>query len=335
MKKLTIIFSLTFLMTICWANAARGQNDQSKEPVLVPLTEEEKKIIPKDIVANQPDFTAVQAYFSAREISGFSTASKVAKKGNKYRVDTGFVVVITEPNKPALRLNQDKTYEETVGVRKPFVSATMPLNPTDLLEFTDISFIALGTIEIEGKKLLKIQAKSKEFNQEVFLYADLGRKNLITVVQILSPQRSSIQRLQEISFDVPAELFDISGYKQLPKFKWEKVKNAKVFYEGKLVADAVVFRSSDYIFVHVKEFKDLLIDLKRKIADTVVFQGLLVAKNGAYIWQTTEEEAISTGEPENYIEPGCRSCVQIKAEANSVTVPDPYNKSNTLAKITW
>ncbi|HLM00200.1 MAG TPA: hypothetical protein VK400_04030 [Pyrinomonadaceae bacterium] len=333
-----IFFSACLITFFCFvfAGAQNGNPpEKSNEPVLNPLTEEEKKLVPKDIIANQPDFTAVESYFSARSISGFSAAGRVARKGKKYRYDTGFVVIISELNKPSLRLNQDKTYEETVGIVKPFISPTTPLNPTNLLGFTDISFTALGTVAVDGDKLLKIQAKSKEFDQEVFLYANLNKKNLITIIQILSPQRSSIQRLQEISFEVPDRLFDISGYRALPKYSWNKVKTAKVFFRGKLVEDALVFRREDYIFIHVAQFEHFFIDLKKQIADTVVFQGLLVAKSGAYIWRTKDDEAISSGDLDGIIEKDCENCVKIQSGTNFLTIPDPDNKSQTLVKVTW
>lgn len=334
-----IFFAACCLITLfCFVSASAQDTkppEKANEPVLIPLTEEEKKLVPKDIIANQPDFTAAEAYFSARSVSGFSAASKVARKGKKYRVDTGFVVVITELNKPALRLNQNKTYEETVGTLKPFISATAPLNPTNLLGFADIAFTALGTVEVDGDKLLKIQAKSKEFEPEVFLYANLSKKNLITIIQILSPARSSIQRLHEISFEVPDELFDLSSYKSLPKYNWNKVKTAKVFFRGKLIEDALVFRHEDYIFIHVAEFDHFFVDLKKKIADTVVFQGLLVAKSGAYIWKTRDDEAISVGELDAVIEKDCEDCVKIQTGADFLTIPDPENKSQILVRVTW
>jgi hypothetical protein len=327
------------LIIVCALGLVYGQNnDRSKkpdEPLLIPLTEEEKKLDPRTIVENQPDFTALEIYFSAREISGFSTATKVARKGNKYRIDTGFVVVIIEPNKPVLKLTGNKTYEEEVGIRKPYVTATVPLNPTSLLGFSDISFTTLGTIEIEGNKLLKIQAKSKDFDQEVYLYADSGKKNLFTIIQILSPQRSSIQRLKDISFEVPDSLFDFSGYRPLPKFKWEKVKTAAVYFKGNLVKDALVFRHENYIFIHVAEFDHFFIDLDKKIADTVVFQGLLVAKTGTYIWRTNEDEAISVGELGSNIEAKCDSCVKIKFDSNTLVIPDPDNTAKVLLRVTW
>lgn len=332
----TLIFS--FFIALFCSFFVYGQNDKQNkpdEPVLIPLTNDEKKINPKDIISNQPDFTATEVYFSAREISGFSASSKVARKGNKYRTDTGFVVVITEPKKSTLRLNQDKTYEESVGVRKPYVSPTSPLNPTDLLGFEDISFSALGTIDVNKNKLLKIQAKSKEFDEEVFLYADLSKKNLITIIQVLSPRRSSIQRLEEISFEVSDKLFDISDYKSLPKYKWNKVKTAKVFYDGALFAEGIVFRYDKYLFIYAGEFNTFLVDLEKKTSG-VSFRGLLVAKDGSYIWRTNEDEATSSGGLDGYTKSDCKKCPKVEVSSNYVILPDPmYDYNKILVKVTW
>lgn len=322
------IFSLsTFAQT--------NPNEKSKEPVLVDLTENEKKINPRFLVENQPDFTAVESYFSAREISGFSASSKVARFGKKYRIDTGFAVVFTEAKKPTLRIVQDKTIEESIGEYRPFVSPTKPLNPTDLLEFDDVSFVSLGSIEVDGKRFLKIQAKSKEFSPEVFLYADLGQKNLISIIQIQSPQRSSIQRLEEVSFDVPKALFDLTGYQTLPKFQWNRVKTAKVFHLGREIPEALVYRHKSYVFVHVARFEIFLVDLTRKMADIVVFQGLLVAKDGRYIWTTTSDEAWSVGELEYMIDPTDSDTAKIESTPSSFSFADPKRKSVTLLRVEW
>ncbi|HEY8563511.1 MAG TPA: hypothetical protein VIL74_24245 [Pyrinomonadaceae bacterium] len=348
--KIYLIYS-ALLAIVCGSVSTYGQNtEQSKksdEPALAPLTEEEKKLNPRSIVENQPDFTAVQGYFSAREISGFSAVSKIARKGGKFRTDTGFVVIITEANKPAIRLNGDKTYEEEVAVRKPFVSATMPLNPTDLLAFSDVSFTALGTIELEGDKLLKIQAKSRDFNQEVFLYADLGQKNLLTIIQILSPARNSIQRLKDVSFEVPDVLFDISGYKPLPKFKWEKVKTAKVFYDGKLRKDFSVFRFENYLFVDLQEphpatglmlHWHYLVNMRRKTAE-IAYQGMLTTEKGELAWQSDASEAFSTVELSEKIDtPVCedKNCPPVVVEPNQIIFPSVYYEDRkSLVKVTW
>lgn len=333
-KNLYIFFLIIISCCLSTFGQNTSQTNKSNETVLLPLTEEQKKINPKDIVRDQPDFMAEELYFSARAISAFSVQRKIARKGKQYRVDTGFVVVITELGKPFIKINGDKTFEKSVADYKAFVNPTSPLNPTDLLGFNDVAFTMLGTIEVDGNKLLKIEAKSKEFDEEIFLYADPGKKNLITIIQVIGKERSGIQRLNNISFDVSTNLFDLSGNRELPKYNWEKVKTAKVFSDGKLVEGAVVFRREQYIFIHVREFNHMLIDLNKNIADTVVFQGLLVAKNGAPVWRTSEDSAISTGELDGYFKSDCTNCVEIKNESNTLTIPDPDNKKKFLIKVT-
>jgi len=323
------------LIVLTMNSTMSAQKDPPAEPPLLQLNAAEKLIDLRDLVSNQPDFTAVQNYSSARAISGFSLARKVAKKGKQYRVDTGVVVVITELNKPTLRLNGDGTYEEGVGAHRAFVSATSPLNPMDLVGFEDVAFTAVGAVELNGTRLLKIQAKSSGFDQEVFLYADPARKNLITIVQIIGKQRSSIQRLEEVSFTVSDSLFSITGYKALPKFDWIKVPNAKISLKGIPVNDGLVYRHADYLFVHAGEFKDFFIDLKGQSAVTVVFQGLLLAKDGRYIWSTDESEAVSIGELDKIITKDSDYFVTAKATANSVTLPSSPKKTDTILRVEW
>lgn len=102
-----------------------------------------------------------------------------------------------------------------------------------------------------------------------------------------------------------------------------------------MVKDALVFRHENYIFIHVAEFDHFFVDLNKNIADTVVFQGLLVDKNGYYIWRTEENEAISVGELDSNIKANCDSCVKIRFDSNSLTIPEPENTSKTLLKVTW
>ena len=320
------------LATTCMGQAPAGNRS---EPVLLPLNDAERKIDLRALLAGQPDFAATENYFSAREISGFSLSTKVARKGKQYRLDTGVATVISELHRPSLRLNGDQTYDEDVGNHEPYVSATSPLNPTDLLGFDDIQLSAVGAVDVDGSRLLKIQAKSTSFQQEVFLYADLSRKNLITIVEVIGSERRGIQRLVDVSFDVPASLFDLTGYKARPKFTWKKVETAKVTYRGSAVSDALVYRHGDYLFVHAGEFDHSFIDLRSKTAVTVVFRGMLLARDGNYIWRTKETEAISIGEPANVTKGESEYRVSVRTTPTSVTVPDSRKKDKTLLHIEW
>ena len=326
---------LLFVLLTAPTTPAQKSTDEPTEPPLLQLNQAEKQIDLRKLIAGQPDFTAIENYFSARAISGFSLSNKVARKGRQYRVDTSIVVAITELNKPVLRLNGNRTYEEGVGSHQAFVSATSPLNPTDLLGFDDITFSAVGAIEHNGARLLKIRATSKGFDQEVFLYADPAKKNLITIVQIIGKERSSVQRFEQVSFSVPDSLFDISGYKAVPKFDWKKIPNAKVTLKGVPVEGGLVYRHADYLFVHAAEFDHFFVDLKSQSAMTVVFQGLLVAKDGRYVWRTNENEAVSIGELGQVIEKDTEYYVNVKTTANSVSVPYSAKKKQTILTVEW
>ncbi len=333
-----IVFTILFI-TVLGSNLSLGQKtDSSKreEPKLIALTLEEQKLDIKNVLANQPSYIATEGFFFDEGFGGFSTSRQIAGKNNRNRIDTGFVTVISEPNKPDIRLYKNKTYEIETGVRKVFVTPSAGINPVDLLSFDDITFNALGAIVIDGHKCLKIEAKSNSFSPKVFLYVAEDLKNLVMATQIISERQSSIQKLVKISFDVTDDFFNIpADYKELSKYKWDKVKTANVYYKGNLVKNALVFRHENYLFIHVAEFEHFYIDLNKKIADTVVFQGLLVANNGAYIWRTNENEAISVGELEDNIKAECDSCVKIKDDKNSLDIPNPKNTAKTLVKITW
>jgi hypothetical protein len=72
------------------------------EPALMALTEAEHALDFKSIVANQPDFVADEIFFYGEGFGGFSAKRRVARKGIRYFVDTGYVkvikVVITKPS---------------------------------------------------------------------------------------------------------------------------------------------------------------------------------------------------------------------------------------------
>lgn len=333
-QNISILLTIIFCSIILFGQKTTPKT-QPNEPVLIPLTEEEKKIDVKDLLVNQPSYTATQNFFFSEGFGGFSASEKIASKGNFYRIDTGMVIVVSEIGKPDIRIYRNKTFEREVWNSKVFITPSVGLNPKDLLSFDDISFSALGSIEIDGHKCLKIEAKSKSISPKVFLYAAKDLKNLIIAAQVLAEKQGSVQRLVNISFDVPDSLFQIpSGYRELPKHKWTKVDTAKVYKNDKLLSGAIIFRHDDFIFLHIEEFEDYLIDLKNKKSG-ISFQGLLVASNGRYIWKTEENEAISSGDlvvNKN----DCKKCPAIVVGSNFVTFPNSmYDYSKIIYKLTW
>ena len=169
----------------------------------------------------------------------------MARKGNRCLVDTGYVKVITEPGK-AIRLNDgNKTYEETPVSNEFVLGNGRPIVVQELASQKGIKYVGLGTQMIDGHKCIKIEAKLTGHNEQVFLYAAEDLKYLVIMAQVLNP-RGAIQRLQQISLDVPDALVEIPlDYRPLQKHRWTRVDSAKVTYDRKSPKGYSVFRSDN------------------------------------------------------------------------------------------
>ena len=322
----------------------------SDEPPIMPLSEAERALDLPGIVANQPDFVADESFFYNEGFGGFGAKRHVARKGNRYFIDTGFVKIIVESDKE-IRLNDaSKTFEETPIRNQLVLSNGRPINPQMLASQNGVKFIALGTQFIDGHKCLKIEAKLNEQDVQVFLYAAEDLKYLIIAAQVLNPPRSSVQKLQNISLEVPSQLAEIPpDYKPLPKYKWMRIDSAEVFYDGKLQKDYSVFRSEDgnQLFVTLYEPHPnsglplpwhYLVYLKEQTVE-VGYQGLLITKNGDFAWQTKEKEASSSGEDkpdkDHYPCDGQR-CTKTIVGTNFVQFPSVYFEDRkSIVKVTW
>lgn len=151
----------------------------SGEPPLAPLTEAERGLDLQSVVANQPDFMADEVFFYGEGFGGVSAKRRVAHKGNRYLVDTGYVKVIIEPDKE-IRLNDaSKTFEEAPTGNQLMLGSGSPINPRQLASQKGVSFAALGTQMIDGHKCIKIEAKVSGQDSQVFLYAAEDLKYLI------------------------------------------------------------------------------------------------------------------------------------------------------------
>lgn len=316
----------------------------------MPLTEAERVLDPKSIIANQPDFVADEVFFYGEGFGGFSAKSRVARKGSRYRIDTGVVVVITEPGKPAIRLYAgSKTFEETPANQGPPPGSGRPIDPQALAYREGVIFTSLGTQVVDGHKCLKIEAKSDGQSAKIYLYAAEDLNYLVIAAQVLNPPRGAIQRLQNISLKVPDSLFEIpSGYKLLPKYRWERVDSAKVTYDGKTHNDFSVFRSHNGdLFVTLTEphpatglllHWHYLVWLKEKIVE-VAYQGTLTTSKGELAWQSKEEEAFSTGDstPDRERSPCSeRGCPKTVVGTNYVQFPSVYYEDRkSMIRVAW
>lgn len=224
---------------------ARVEKNKKDEEVLTPLTDEERALNPRDIVANQPDFVADLTFFYGEGFGGMSGGERIARKGKRYREESQFWLFIGEEGKPAARVSTEaKAYDDMEPTRDQSASGSSPFNPKTIAEESDVTFTALGTVMLSEHKCIKIEAARKGKPEKIYLYAARDLKNLIIVAQVLNPPRGFVQTLSNISLEVPDNLVEIpADYKPIDHDRWTKVETAQLTYGGKPSKDFGVFRA--------------------------------------------------------------------------------------------
>jgi hypothetical protein len=97
---------------------ARAEKKKKDEEVLTPLTDEERALDPRNIVANQPDFVADLTFFYGEGFGGMSGGEHIARKGKRYREESQFWLFIGEEGKPAARVSTEvKAYDDMEPAR--------------------------------------------------------------------------------------------------------------------------------------------------------------------------------------------------------------------------
>lgn len=354
MNRLLVIICVSSALYIAGAKAqvrkAAPNTTTPNEPALKALTEAERALDFKSIVANQPDFVADELFFYGEGFGGFSAKRRVARKGNRYFVDTGYVKVISEPGKE-IRLNdKDRTFEEAPIGSEFVLGNGHPIDPQILASQNGATFTALGTQTIYGRKCIKIEAKIPDQSAQVFLYVAKDMKYLVVAAQVLNPPRGAIQRLQNISLVVPRRLVKIpTNYRPLPKHKWSRVDSANVSYDGKPGGDYSVFRSDDgaQLFVTLYEPHPdtgaplpwhYLIFLKEQTVE-IGFEGMLITAEGKLAWDTKAREAFSKGDNKpdrGYYPCDWRKCPKTVIGTNFVQFPSVYYEDRkSLVRVIW
>lgn len=294
---------------------------------LTQLSDDEKKLNYRELVANQPDFSAEMSYFRSHYVSGSGFAYKLTRKGNRFRKESQYWVFVGETGKSRARLNEDKTYDDLEGIDNEGPGMGSDFNPKLLAAEADSIFKPIGKITIDGHECVKIAVERKNAaarEEELYLYLAKDLRNLIIVAQMRDAKSTLVQRLQNISLDVPDNLVHIPpDYRSVERDNWKKIENAKVKYDGKESKDFGVFRSpSGQLFVWIKDAKypwKYLLHPKEKLVETA-YQGLLVTRTGEFIWQTKESEALSLTyyRQPNYIERQRKDAKLLEASAGTL-----------------
>jgi hypothetical protein len=276
----------------------KSPKPEEKKEVINPLTDEERALNPRDILLNQPDFTADLGFFVNEGFGGYSGSEHVVRKGDRFREESQFWTFVGEIGKTTVRLYpQARLYDEMVPLRLDASDGTL-LYPKAYALKSTATLTALGTAEIDGHRCLKLELLQQDKTEKIYLFAALDLKNLVIVDQSLGQKVRTVQKLTNVSLDAPEALVEVpADFKPIEHVRWTKVESAQVIYKNQPSKDFGVFRApTGEMFIWIKDAYYPWEYLYRPQSKTVeiVFQGLLVNRSGTYIWKTRETEAFSS-----------------------------------------
>ena len=183
----------------------------------------------RQILANQPDYTARQQFFFSEGFGGFGAKSKVAKTGSRQAEVTEDTIFINEPGKPTIKVfPKRKEYTEMPVEKKDDFS----ISPEEIAKRNDVVFKSLGTEKVGEFRCVKIEVsyKDERLKEMKFLFwAAPELKNLVIKSEMsLGQQVKFLTLLEDVSLSVDKELLRIpAGYKKAGEFDYLKQKNIR------------------------------------------------------------------------------------------------------------
>src|SRR5579859_2451896 len=180
---LTCLASLVRPATLTYQMDLKGQGQVAKEKkneeILTPLTDAEQQLNPREILLGQPDFVADLELFVSEGVGAYSWAERIARKGNRYREESQFWIFVGEIGKTSVRIySEGKVYDDMLPPRGASADGGL-LNLRALALKSNVTFAALGTVLIDGRKCVKIEAVQEGNPNKTYLYAASDLKNLI------------------------------------------------------------------------------------------------------------------------------------------------------------
>jgi hypothetical protein len=193
---------------------------QAKDEIKI-LTDENSL---RQMLANQPDYSAIEKTVFLEKLGGFSGESNVIKSGNRsveMKADTIFISV---PGKPLVRIfPKDKTY----ALSQPEKDDNI-FSPQKLAADKNAVFSYLGKEKIENYDSIKIEVSLKgtdrdktknkrlESSKLVFWLVPELKNLIIRSETTLGNDAKFINSLREISLSVNEESFHIpKGFKKI------------------------------------------------------------------------------------------------------------------------
>ena len=185
----------------------------------------------RQILANQPDYTAIMQFLFSEGFGGFGATSKVAKMGGRFREEMDDRILITEQGKPTITIfPKRKEYAERPAEKE---ETDFAVSPEGLAKRNDVSVKYLGTEKIDSYNCIKIEIT---YNDEkltgmnfVFYVAPELRNLIIKEEASLGEKVKIVTLLSGVAFNVSEDLFRVpAGYKKVviesPRERLEKMR---------------------------------------------------------------------------------------------------------------
>jgi len=171
----------------------------------------------RQLLANQPDYTAMQQFQFSEGFGAFGARSKVAKMGNKQVEVTDNAVFINEPGKPTIKVfPKRKQYSEFPAEKNDDFS----VSPDEIARRSDMVFKSLGRETVGKYMCLKIEAayQDERLKEMKFVFwAAPQLKNLVIKSEMyIGEQVKFLTLLEDVSLGVNQKLFRIPpGYRKV------------------------------------------------------------------------------------------------------------------------
>ena len=180
----------------------------------------------RQMLTNQPDYTATQQFSFSEGFGGFGAKSIVAKMGKRQVEVTEDTIFINEPGKPTIKVFPKRKEYTELPVEK---EDDFSISPEELAKRDDVSFKSLGVEKVGKYNCVKIEVSYKDdrLKEMKFLFwAAPELKNLIVKSEIsMGQQVKFLTLLEDVSLSVDEELFRIpAGYKKVGEFDYPKEK---------------------------------------------------------------------------------------------------------------
>jgi hypothetical protein len=183
----------------------------------------------RQMLASQPDYTAVQRDFFLTEGSGsgMGLVGKVAKLGDKLAQVSESAILIREPGKPTIKVfPKRQEYAEMAAEKEDYFGGPPEefTDPEKVAKRGDVVFKSAGVEKVGEYACVKIEVspKDEKFKAvKLLFWAAPGLKNLVvqSEVSIARPSEGRVRyvtTLEDISLAVDEGLFRVpAGYKKV------------------------------------------------------------------------------------------------------------------------